>query len=173
MKTLTFTVHGKPAAKGSARAMVHNQTGRAIVLPDNRKHLRSWEGVVRTAAIEATVNKDDGEVLWRMVQDQPVAVIMEFRLERPKARKLEVYPVTTPDLDKLARAVLDALQNQVFADDKQVARLLCQKRYALAHEPPGVTVTVTTIGTNLEVWDAAMRGLLDAEAAGAEFEAGF
>jgi Holliday junction resolvase RusA-like endonuclease len=36
-----------------------------------------------------------------------------------------------PDLDNVAKAVLDALNGVIYADDKQVIKLVAEKRYSL------------------------------------------
>jgi len=147
-------------------------TNRAVVIPANKKNLRTWEGVIRTAAADAVTDTTTGEMA--MFADGPLGVILEFRLERPKSRKLEVYPVVTPDADKLARAVLDGLQKTAFADDKQVARLLVEKRYAFAHEAPGVRVTIHELpNAHGEAWSQAVKTLVDAETAPNAFSDGF
>jgi len=56
---------------------------------------------------------------------------------RPSAPR---FPDVKPDLDKLARAVLDGLtQGGAFKDDAQVCELLCRKRYG---PRPGVVIMV-------------------------------
>ena len=47
-----------------------------------------------------------------------------------------------PDADKLARAVLDALEGVVYQQDAQVAHLEVSKLYALPTERTGVGVMV-------------------------------
>jgi len=83
----------------------------------------------------------------------PVRVNLTFYLVRPKghfgtgrnATTLKPaaprYPIGTPDLDKLSRAILDALTGIVFRDDSQVHALDAMKLYADDHYP-GVTVEV-------------------------------
>ena len=51
-----------------------------------------------------------------------------------------VRPITAPDADKLARAVLDGLQGQLYRNDAQVAVMLVEKLYG---EPARVEVEVT------------------------------
>ena len=46
-------------------------------------------------------------------------------------------PTSRPDLDKLAGAVLDALNGIAYHDDSQVTELLLQKS---RHTPPSVTI---------------------------------
>lgn len=68
----------------------------------------------------------------------PVYVSMFFIFARPKShlkkngdltRSAPVWPATRPDLDKLARAALDAMTGLVFVDDSQVVYLNARKSY--------------------------------------------
>ncbi len=71
-----------------------------------------------------------------------VAVELHFRLTAPLRSKRKL-PTTRPDLDKLVRAVLDALTGVVWRDDSQVVEILAHKSYALPGTSPGVDVVVT------------------------------
>lgn len=51
----------------------------------------------------------------------------------------DLYPTTKPDLDNCIKAVFDAMNGVVYADDVQVANTVCKKRY---REAPGLWVTV-------------------------------
>jgi len=78
---------------------------------------------------------------------------MTFRMPRPKSHTgaqgltpsaSNATPHTRPDVDKLARAVNDALTTAgVIYDDSQITRIIAAKRYADPHEAPGVTIAVT------------------------------
>lgn len=73
---------------------------------------------------------------------EAVAVALRFGLPRPKghwgtgrnADRLKpsapAWPATKPDVDKLERAVLDALTGVLWADDSQVVMLSADKVYA-------------------------------------------
>jgi crossover junction endodeoxyribonuclease RusA len=75
--------------------------------------------------------------------DGPVRVRIVFNRSRPKSkRKKAMYAATRPDIDKLARAVLDAMTGIVFIDDAQVAGLIAEKRYA---DRASVEITVEEI----------------------------
>jgi Holliday junction resolvase RusA-like endonuclease len=41
-----------------------------------------------------------------------------------------LYPKVKPDLDNVAKAVLDAINGIVYVDDAQVINLVATKRYA-------------------------------------------
>tara|TARA_R110002126_G_scaffold15112_4_gene62226 strand:+ start:1828 stop:2259 length:432 start_codon:yes stop_codon:yes gene_type:complete len=47
-----------------------------------------------------------------------------------------------PDIDKLARALLDALTGVMFYDDSQVVDLTVSKRYSDPGASPGVEITI-------------------------------
>lgn len=74
---------------------------------------------------------------WRMA-DGPVSVEIEIEVNVPSsARKKEkeeikaglIYPTKKPDLDNVAKLVLDGLQGIAFNDDYQVVDLKVSKRY--------------------------------------------
>jgi Holliday junction resolvase RusA-like endonuclease len=64
----------------------------------------------------------------------PLEVLVAFQVTTPATRP--------PDLDKLTRAVLDALTGIVWTDDAQVVAVAATKRRSAT---PGVTVTVTPV----------------------------
>ena len=75
----------------------------------------------------------------------PVAVQLRFDLRRP-VRGRRSWPCVRPDLDKLARAVLDAItESGLVEDDGQVCELSAVKRYAESPDDVGVTVEVAAI----------------------------
>lgn len=154
---ITFTVRGIPAPQGSKRAFRNKHSGR-IQQVESSKRVAPWRSDVRDAAMKAL----DNEILGGRPNPGyaftgPVAVELAFRWPRPKghhgARGLRpsapVWPATLPDLDKLARAVLDALTGIVWNDDAQVVDLGLRKRYADG-EPPGVTVTVRDLTNRVD-----------------------
>lgn len=139
MVGFVFEVLGRPAPKGSSRAMMRG--GFAVNVPSgsnaSRDKLKSWDVAVREAA--ATVV---GSVSAPPLVDVPLQVQILFRLARPaghwgkgkNAGKLSPsaprHPRTKPDADKLARSTLDSLTGIVFDDDSRIAVLHVEKRYA-------------------------------------------
>jgi crossover junction endodeoxyribonuclease RusA len=74
---------------------------------------------------------------------EAVRVTLAFYLPRPQSLPKRVTAhVKAPDLDKLTRAVFDALTGVVFHDDAQVVDLVATKRYACAGDPPRVDIRV-------------------------------
>lgn len=130
MTRIIVTIPGSPAPQGSKR-----HVGRGILI-ESSKNVGPWRERIALAAHSAM----DGRTLI----DGPITLDLAFVLPRPKSAPKRITPPATkrPDLDKLARAALDALTNVAFSDDSQVTRLTCSKRLAAIDEPPGLTITL-------------------------------
>jgi Holliday junction resolvase RusA-like endonuclease len=131
---VAFVVRGDPAPQGSKRAFVAK--GRAIITEDSKKSA-PWRDSVAAAAAEAMAGA--------LPIDAAVEVRVTFFFARPASVKPQKrpYPSVAPDVDKLARAVLDGLTaGGVFRDDSRVVDLLARKRYA---DVPGAEITVQEI----------------------------
>ena len=132
---LDFFAEGTPVPQGSKNAYVRG--GRAVLVDANPR-LKSWRALVREAA-EAAM-EDAG---WEML-DEPCRVYLGFTMPRPKRPRWWV-PAVKPDLDKLTRAVFDALTDAgVWRDDSRVVRMEVTKKYESEEEGavPGVWVEV-------------------------------
>lgn len=127
MRRVEFTVHGIPAPQGSKRVFMVK--GRPV-LTDASKNLTPWRDSVASAAHEAA----RGEMF-----DCPLFVHLHFRMPRPKTVK-RVHPTVAPDLDKLERAVFDAMTaGGLIRDDALIVSACVNKRY---DDAPGVWVSV-------------------------------
>lgn len=113
-----FTVYGTPKAKGSMRAFIVK--GRPILTSTN-KALKPWAQSVTQTAIAERMHMHDSQTA--------VGVDIVFWLARPASAKRRIFPTVKPDLDKFARAALDALTGVAFEDDSQVVDLIVSKRY--------------------------------------------
>lgn len=128
MNTVEFFVPGDPAAQGSKR---HVGNGRMI---EQSRKVGPWRERVALAAHEA--------MNGRAHIPGGITLALTFVMPRPKSAPKRSTPAATkrPDIDKLERAVLDALTNVVFADDSQVTNLHALKRLAEIGETPGVHI---------------------------------
>lgn len=111
---VTVRVEGSPVQQGNL------STGRqGQQYWTNGPVLRKWRELIA---------KETREVLpdgWEPTLG-PIGLSAVFIHKRPKTgpnskRKTATYKVTSPDLDKLIRALLDALTGVVYVDDCQVA----------------------------------------------------
>ena len=77
----------------------------------------------------------------------PVHAYLEFTMPRPKSAPKRSTPPAAkrPDIDKLARACLDAISGVIICDDSQIIELRASKRIAEIGETPGVAITVEPI----------------------------
>lgn len=98
-----------------------------VVTSDN-PNLKAWERTIR-GELQRVMKETDGATLTAIFS-APVAVGLRFHLPRPKSRKKDQYPTTKPDVDKLARAAIDALSGVAFKDDNQVVAVQARKVYA-------------------------------------------
>lgn len=132
---LDFFVEGTPVPQGSKNAYVRG--GRAVLVDANAR-LKPWRALVREAAEEAIA--DAG---WEML-DEPCHVYLEFIMPRPQRPRWS-KPAVKPDLDKLTRAVFDALTDaRVWKEDSRVVSMEVTKKYEGEDgEVPGVWVEVT------------------------------
>lgn len=128
-------VPGEPAPQGSKNAY---KRGTAIVMVESNKRLPEW----RKRLVEALQARlaDAGQF------DTAVTVDATFYLTRAKTNK---KPLVTqkPDLDKLARALGDALTiSGVLKDDSYIVEWRLQKHYA-EFEQPGVEIEISEYNT--------------------------
>lgn len=133
---LTIDVTGDPVPQGSMFAIM--RAGRPVVIADNSSALGRWRRDITSAA------KARATLAGWLTTDGPVTVAVTFWLERPAAAKKRHRPHVRPDLDKLVRAVLDALtEAQIWTDDARVVRIAADKHYATT--TTGVRIIVTPL----------------------------
>lgn len=138
---MRIIVNGLPAPQGSK---VRNRYG---AIYESNKAVAPWREAIR-AEVQRTV---------RAPLAGPVEVMITFGLPRPRGHYgsgrnagrvrpgAPLWPVGKPDIDKLARAVLDGLtEGGAWKDDSQVTALSLYKRYADGTQP----------GCSIDLWDA-------------------
>jgi Holliday junction resolvase RusA-like endonuclease len=86
----------------------------------------------------------------------PIGVDIEFVMPRPKSLIWVKKPMPrcpcrdVPDIDNLAKAVLDALSKLVWRDDRQIFFLRVYKWYAAGDETPHTRVKIKTTTEEVE-----------------------
>ncbi len=113
-----FHVKGVPIPQGSKTAKVIN--GRVVMWESNKK-LKAWRDSI-TLQVQETLTE-------QYSQHACLKVVLTFEFIKPKTSKRKA-PNVKPDLDKLTRAVFDALtKSGVYHDDAQVVSLRARKTY--------------------------------------------
>lgn len=119
--TIEFWVPGRPVAKGSKNAFPFKRKDGSLgasVVEVSSENLKPWMNAVREEAKRFFVNT--------CVNAFDVVLIFFFK---PPKKKVRRYHTVKPDIDKLTRAVLDALTGVVWDDDSQVVGLQAVKKY--------------------------------------------
>lgn len=137
-----IVVHGHAVTQGSMQAFARG--GKAFVVQGGsakrRQRLADWRQAVAQAARDAGTEPLEG----------PVVLDMKIGLPKPQTapKRRRTWPVgaRSGDVDKLLRAVLDALTGVAWRDDSQVVGVFVMKDYA---PRPGVVVW----------WDSADDGM--------------
>ena len=125
MHPIEFTVFGEPQGKARPR---FTRMGRAYT----PKKTADYEKYIQEVFMDCYPR-------WNkpLETDLKITVIAFFEpaesySKRKKADCLEglIRPHKKPDVDNIAKAVLDALNGLVYVDDKQITDLRVRKRYA-------------------------------------------
>lgn len=145
---ISFWIPGHPITKGSGTPMV-SASGKPFVRQNNRERLGPWEARIEEIAVEAGVRDLYSE-------DGAYKVDRAFFLKRPQKHfhrdgrlreDAPRWPTTKKaDIDKMTRAILDALTGCAYEDDSQVCRGEESKDYCDAENPhPGAWIGVTRL----------------------------
>jgi len=136
---LAFTVYCKPEPQGSSKAFIPKGWKRPIITSDNRE-LKSYRQQVSVVAL-AEMRKAG---LVPIDSKHRVRLTARFYFQRPKSKKKASPMVTRPDLDKLLRAVGDALSKGIYyGDDSQVTSFGDSEE--LYDEPERTEITIEAI----------------------------
>jgi len=142
---LQFTVLGEPRPQGSMRAFMPKGHRFPIVTHTKGKRLTLWRKAVEESARQAILRADvkrSGELLAMTLSTfpvtEPVVLALQFRLKKPKI-----------DLDKLIRAVGDALTGVVYVDDSQIVEIIASRNH---HDRPSKTPQATITVRTFDDW---------------------
>lgn len=140
---LRVAVRGTPVSQGS-KTVILGADGRGRLIEGKGAHprrLAEWREVVRQEAFLAA-----RAASWAMPEDGPVVVRLHFALPPPRSasgrRRAWAVGARSGDLDKLARACLDALCGVAFRDDAQVVAAVLTKDWAATANEAGLVAAV-------------------------------
>jgi Holliday junction resolvase RusA-like endonuclease len=125
---LRIVVHGTPASQGSKTSYGKN-------LVESDKQLPAWRAAVKAAAQQAAGPN------WEPIDD-PVKVSGEIRIRKPRTTKFQDHPAGPKDLDKMQRAIGDALESAgILTNDARIVHWDIRKVWAT--NMPGADITIT------------------------------
>lgn len=135
-RRIHFTVFGQPIAQPRHRVTRHG----AYIPKDHPIHTYRQVVLLAWQSLPAVY----GEPM-----PGAVSVGLTFWFPRPQAMQWKTKPMlaevktTKPDLDNLAKGVLDALQNHAFGDDSRVCELRLSKWIVRDGALPRTEITIT------------------------------
>ena len=116
-REIVLTIPGTPVPKGSLVCT----RGPKHALREDNPATKPWRETVATAA---------RKIQQRADKNQPLDLEVTFTFDRPGSVR-RTHPSAKPDVDKLARTILDALEDAgILVNDSQVVDLTTRKRYA-------------------------------------------
>ena len=149
MSTLTFQVTGEPKGQPRPRAFARKMGAVHVARFYDSDVADEWKRAVQIALLEMAT-----QTRWELTLG-PVAVELRFAMPRPKSHfgakglkaSAPVAHVGTPDVDNLAKLILDQLtrSGNVWRDDSQVVSLTVHKFWATGAEQ-GCSVSISTLG---------------------------
>lgn len=116
-----------------------------MMKPSNEKELKAWRQQVAQSAMAVRPpwlrEPSDGSIYVSLafVRERGDDYLADGHTLKKGARR---YPDTAPDIDKLTRAMLDALTDVAFTNDARVVTCLATKRYAEIGESAHVDVDI-------------------------------
>lgn len=141
MTSYGFRVYGRPTQQGSKIPAVSSK-GKKYVREQAGERLKDWRTDVKEAALAA---RGDTPTITG-----PVKLSIQFFMPRPASVSpgKRPHPTVAPDLDKLIRAVGDALKSAgVYKDDCLIVSIQATKQYATDERDlsPGAWIVVSEI----------------------------
>ena len=130
---------GIPQPQGSKRGFV-SANGK-VSMVESAAGVKPWRSDVKVFAADAMRGKP--------LVTGPAFLHCHFVMKRPVSTpKTKPTPRATkkPDLDKLLRAIGDALKGTVYAEDSLIVEMIGTKRIAEDGEQPGVHINVGDMG---------------------------
>lgn len=141
-------VYGPVQGQGSKRLGRNQATGKPLLLDANPK-TRSWRQDLRREMLRTAPERP---------LDCAVRVYLTIYVPRPRSHygtgrnkdrlkpSAPVFPPVGVDVDKVARAALDAGTGVWWSDDRRVAFLIVRRLYVRQEVPEGAYVTAAALG---------------------------
>jgi crossover junction endodeoxyribonuclease RusA len=124
---INFWVAGTPVQQGSKTPGQRNDG--TLFVRENAAGLKPWRKAVAQAAVSAWSRK--AGLGSPFTDDEPLHLEVAFYFPELKTARDRIWKFTAPDLDKLLRAVGDALQQSgLIKDDARIVSVEATKRHA-------------------------------------------
>lgn len=135
---IEFTIYGEPVAQGRPRFARRGKFTQAYDPPDSREYKKY---VKLMASQNRPIKLIEGPVNLKLLIYRPLLKSMS---KKKKAAALTgtLRPIKKPDVDNVAKGIMDAMTGIIWQDDKQVVSLQVAKFYS---DQPRVEVKVVPL----------------------------
>lgn len=116
-------IPGEP--KGKGRPRMSTKTGRAFTPKDTIM----YENLVKMCYQDQVGEMLEGEIRATIIAHYGIANSTSKK-KRELMLQGEINPTKKPDLDNIAKVVLDSLNNIAYKDDSQITKLVIEKCYS-------------------------------------------
>ena len=141
METVKFTVPGAPKGKARARTVRSKKGGTFSYTPEGT--------MLYENLIKCCYRQESNNIVFNDGQPLKVTIIAYYPIVKSTSKKKKqqmledlMFPTKKPDIDNIAKSILDALNKLAYRDDTQVVTLHMEKHYA---ENPRVEVEIEEI----------------------------
>jgi len=126
MMTLQFTIPGPPVGKGRPRFSTQGGKPRSYTPAVTRE----YEALIAARAAEAMAGRDPLQTQLTVYIYAAMGIPLSWsKAKRQAALDGDIYPAR-PDVDNIAKTVLDGMNGVIYADDAQVTYLKVTKKYS-------------------------------------------
>lgn len=144
-KLVTATIHQKPLPLRRCVA-TYSKQGKIRIVQPHARHLDAFRDAVKLQLDHETFPVFSIEVsvlvsIYIFIRRPNYHYVGCKRTNELKKDMADCH-VTGGDIDNYIKFVLDALNKTVYADDKQVSSVFCEKRWELDHNSDGKTSIV-------------------------------
>ncbi|MDA3731553.1 RusA family crossover junction endodeoxyribonuclease [Niameybacter massiliensis] len=123
-----FTIPGEPKGKARPRVFMNKEGRSQAITP---KETLSYENLVKWVYQNTQdATKLEGEIEARIVAMYPIPKSMTKK-NRQLIDEGKLHPTKKPDLDNVAKIVLDSLNGIAYSDDSQIVKLTVEKYYSV------------------------------------------
>lgn len=141
-----FFVPGRALPKGSPSILRNSRTGKPFVR--EKKEAIVWQAAVKMLA-EVAARKQNLSALIDTAVAMEIHFVMPRKKSAPKNASCVELAAVKPDIDKVERAILDALQGVIYTQDSRVTWVLKSMRVH-PHERPEETGVHILVGLDSE-----------------------
>ena len=143
-KTAYFVVDGVPQGKGRARTFYNPKRGKMQSMTPEKTVL--YENLVKISFAQQA----DKDARWFNKEPLSMNITAFYPIPASTSKKNrqlmccgKIHPTKKPDIDNVAKAICDALNEVAYGDDTQIVKLIVTKAYT--QEQPRVQVLIEEI----------------------------